>query len=314
MKTTVIATLALALSAAAAPLAGSAKRHVMPRSHRSLARRAEKCESKVGNNNGSVGHNFAAEAPSDNSATLETPAKENKKHKGEHQQNDSAAPASSSSSSAAESQPTENHDNQGNQDHGKDDNKNNGQSGSIGGGWGAGDYAWGNGPDFLKVGDGKFVGSGPRANPKGTFYSLENPAENHGYSKTACGIDNPPDTTPLVAISMDNWRELWSGSSWDAPFCGHHVKVTYKGRSAVATVVDGCASCAYNHIDMSPVLFYYLTGSKEAGDKLGEMKGEDFSWEWIDDAAHTPGTQNFVELPSDGFHWDGAGGAGTKPW
>lgn len=317
MKTTVIATLAFALSAAAAPL-GSTQRHVLPRSHRNLlARRAEKCENKDGNNS-SVGHNFAAEAPVDIAEVLNTGAKENKKkQKGEHKDEDWTSP--SSSSSAAESQPTENGDkqddkhNQGNQDQGNNDDKNNGQSGSVGSGWASGDYSWGSGPDFLKIGnDGKYVGSGPRANAKGTFYSLQNPAENHNYDKTACGTDNPSDTTPLVAMSKDNWKELWQGSSYDAPICGRHVRITYKGRSAVATVNDECATCKYNHIDMSPVLFYYLTDGKQAGDDLGTMDGPEFSWEWVDDAAQAPGS--FTELPSDGFHWDGSGGAGTNPW
>lgn len=289
MKTTVLATLALAFSAAAAPLAGyGSERHILPRTHRShLSRRADKCEKRWGQN-GSAGHNFAAEVPSDAPAQIETPAKENKQ--------EAAAPPATN-------------DNK----HNNNDNKNQGQSGGMGG-WASGQYSYGTGPDFLKVADGKYIGSGPREWAKGTFYSLENPAENHGYTKTACGIDNPPDTTPLVAISMKNWREISGGSTWNAPFCGHHVKVTYKGRSAIATVVDGCATCDYNHIDMSPVLFYYLTGSKEAGDRLGVMQGSDFSWEWVDDGAHTPGVSNFVELPSDGFHWDGAGGAGTSPY
>ncbi|EJT52957.1 riboflavin aldehyde-forming enzyme [Trichosporon asahii var. asahii CBS 2479] len=316
MKTTVIATLALALSAAAAPLASS-QRHVMPhavRTHRNLARRGQKCE------NGTVGHNFAAEAPVDVAEVLDTGAKKNKKQKGEHKQDNWTSPSPSSSSSTAESQPTENGDkhdnNQGNQDQnnqGNNDNKDQGQSGSVGSGWASGDYAWGSGPDFLKIGnDGKYVGSGPRANAKGTFYSLQNPAENHGYDKTACGTDNPSDTTPLVAMSKDNWNELWQGSSYDAPICGRHIRVTYKGRSAIATVNDQCATCKYNHIDMSPVLFYYLTDGKEAGDALGEMKGPEFSWEWVDDAPQAPGS--FTDLPSDGFHWDGSGGAGTNPW
>lgn len=322
MKTTVIATLALALSAAAAPLAGSgSSRHTLPRSmrsHRNLARRGQKCENKNGSNNDAFGLNFAAEAPADAPVELDTGAKENKKHK-EH--------TSSSSWSSAAAQPTENGDNDGDnedkdhgnngQDHGDNgqNQSNNNQGGGSHSGWSVGKYAWGSGPDFLKIHDGKFVGAGPRENPVGTFYSLENPAENHGYKQTACGIDNPPDTTPLVAISTKNWDELWSGSSWDAPFCGHHVRVSYGGRSAVATVVDSCATCEYNHIDMSPILFYYLTDGKEAGDKLGMMTGDKgFTWEWVDDAAHTPGTQNFVELPGDGFHWDGAGGAGTNPW
>lgn len=304
MKTTALATLALALSAAAAPFTGS-ERHVLPRSyrsHRGLARRGAKCEGKNGNNaSSSLGHNFAAEAPADVAVELDTPAKENKKEE------------TPSTSSAAESKPTEdaNKDNHGD----NKDNNNNGQSGGNTG-WSVGEYSWGTGPDFLKIDDGKFVGAGPRKNAVGTFYSLENPAENHGFDKTACGINNPPDTTPLVAISMDNWNEMWGGrSSWDAPFCGHHVRVSYQGRSAVATVVDGCASCEYNHIDMSPALFYYLTDGKKAGDDLGKMyEHTGFTWEWVDDAAHTPGTSNFVELPADGFHWDGAGGAGTSPW
>lgn len=292
MKTSVIATLAFALSAAAAPLASTGNRHLLPRGpRRALHRRGQCDEQPEANKSAATGHNFAAEAPADVPAA---PQKENKKEDKEDKWTESAT--------SEAPKETKNSGNGG------------GQSGSTG------KYSWG-GPDFLKLpssnGQGSHVGFGPRENAKGTFYSLENPAENHGFSKTACGIDNPPDTTPLVAISMDNWRELWGGSTYDAPFCGHHVKVRWEatGREAIATVVDGCATCDYNHIDMSPALFYYLTDSKEAGDKLGMMTADKgFSWEWVNDSADVPGVSNFVELPSDGFHWDGAGGAGTSPY
>ncbi|EJT49051.1 hypothetical protein A1Q1_01882 [Trichosporon asahii var. asahii CBS 2479] len=167
------------------------------------------------------------------------------------------------------------------------------------------DYA-SSGPDWLKLAKpnalGTYASLNTRRGGQATFYSLANPDENHGYDKTACGIDNPPDTYPLVALPMVNWNELWSGDSWDAPFCGHLVRVRYGNRSATAQVLDGCAPCGYNSIDMSPVLFYYLTDGKEKGDKLGILSQEDgFSWEWLDD----PSTQK-QEMPSDGYIYDGS--------
>lgn len=172
------------------------------------------------------------------------------------------------------------------------------------------DYA-SSGPEWLKLARPNALGThaslNTRRGAQATFYSLQNPDENHGYPKTACGVDNPPDTYPLVAIPMVNWNELWSGSTWDAPFCGHLVRVRYGNRSATAQVLDGCAPCGYNSIDMSPSLFYYLTGSKAAGDKLGIMTQEQgFSWEWLDDPA-----KERQELPSDGFHWDGSDPVGS---
>lgn len=168
------------------------------------------------------------------------------------------------------------------------------------------DYA-NSGPDWLKLAKPNALGSyaslNTRKGGQATFYSLHNPDENHGYDKTACGIDNPPDTYPLVALPMVNWNELWSGDSWDAPFCGHLVRVRYGNRSATAQVLDGCAPCGYNSIDMSPVLFYYLTDGKEKGDKLGILDQENgFSWEWLGD----PSTER-QEMPSDGgYIYDGS--------
>lgn len=80
------------------------------------------------------------------------------------------------------------------------------------------------------------------------------------------------------------------------------MRVHYGNRSATAQVLDECAPCGYNSIDMSPVLFYYLTGGKEKGDSLGILSQEDgFSWEWLGD----PSTAR-QELPAGGYHYDGS--------
>lgn len=86
----------------------------------------------------------------------------------------------------------------------------------------------------------------------------------------ACGETNG-DGDAVAAVSA---------AIYDAQnVCGRYIKVSYAkgGRKGEATVrvVDRCANCATNDIDLSPSAFEKVTGDKS----LGRVSG---SWEWAE--------------------------------
>ncbi|GAO13600.1 hypothetical protein UVI_02015280 [Ustilaginoidea virens] len=56
--------------------------------------------------------------------------------------------------------------------------------------------------------------------------------------------------------------------------CGRNIRLHYKGRSVVARVVDRCAGCNDNSVDLSPAAFRAVVG--DLG--LGRVKG---TWEFV---------------------------------
>ncbi|PTB67729.1 hypothetical protein BBK36DRAFT_1116350 [Trichoderma citrinoviride] len=55
--------------------------------------------------------------------------------------------------------------------------------------------------------------------------------------------------------------------------CGRKLRISYQGRSGVVKVVDRCAGCAENDVDLSPAAFKSIIG--DLG--LGRVTA---SWEW----------------------------------
>lgn len=80
----------------------------------------------------------------------------------------------------------------------------------------------------------------------------------------SCGIDSK-GTEPVVAIShivMDRYN---TGNPNNNPMCGKSMTIEYKGKTMDVKIVDRCTGCAENDVDVSPSVFEYLVGSKDAG-------------------------------------------------
>ena len=82
--------------------------------------------------------------------------------------------------------------------------------------------------------------------------------------------------------------DSWPGATLDNPnhnpICNRSLKVSWGGKSAYARVRDRCQSCAMRDLDMSPSLFYALTGKLGYG-RLGNPTINDsppISWEWVE--------------------------------
>ncbi|MGP9019361.1 RlpA-like double-psi beta-barrel domain-containing protein [Streptomyces sp. BR1] len=78
---------------------------------------------------------------------------------------------------------------------------------------------------------------------RATFYST---------GMGACGITNN-DGDFIVALNSAQF-----GSGFPSAQCGKKIKITYKGKSATATITDECPGCPYAGLDMSPALFSHF--------------------------------------------------------
>ncbi|KAG9046377.1 hypothetical protein FS837_004553 [Tulasnella sp. UAMH 9824] len=85
----------------------------------------------------------------------------------------------------------------------------------------------------------------------------------------ACGDYNGPSDY-IVAL---NSHQL-DTSVYPPVQCGRKVRITYEGKSAVATVKDECPGCPFGALDMSKGLFTHFTG---LGTGVFYM-----DWEWTD--------------------------------
>ncbi|KAG8918986.1 hypothetical protein FRC01_001542 [Tulasnella sp. 417] len=85
----------------------------------------------------------------------------------------------------------------------------------------------------------------------------------------ACGDYNSPGDY-IVAL---NSHQL-DTSVYPPVQCGRKVRITYEGKSAVATVKDECPGCPFGALDMSKGLFTHFTG---LGTGVFYM-----NWEWTD--------------------------------
>ncbi|EFQ98836.1 hypothetical protein MGYG_01851 [Nannizzia gypsea CBS 118893] len=68
----------------------------------------------------------------------------------------------------------------------------------------------------------------------------------------ACGTNIDTNGEDAIALPID----LMGPLSNTNPYCGMQVQISYKGKTATATVKDKCAGCTGNNIDMTRFLFY----------------------------------------------------------
>ncbi|EZF28497.1 hypothetical protein H109_03413 [Trichophyton interdigitale MR816] len=68
----------------------------------------------------------------------------------------------------------------------------------------------------------------------------------------ACGTNIDTNGEDAIALPID----LMGPLSNTNPYCGKQVQISYKGKTATATVKDKCAGCTGNNIDMTRFLFY----------------------------------------------------------
>lgn len=94
-----------------------------------------------------------------------------------------------------------------------------------------------------------------------TFYSVS--ADNCGTTST--------DNDFVCAISQPLYNTVANSQSI-SEYCGHMINVTYGSKTIQVKVVDSCASCDSEHIDLSPAAFNAL-----ANPDLGVL---DITWSW----------------------------------
>jgi hypothetical protein len=82
----------------------------------------------------------------------------------------------------------------------------------------------------------------------------------------SCGVTNT-EADPIVAMSA---LQFTGGPN---P-CGKKIRITYGGKTAVATVTDKCPPCKLHSIDVSPAVFNQL-----ASPDIGRAKN--VKWEFI---------------------------------
>ncbi|CCX34952.1 RlpA-like double-psi beta-barrel-protein domain-containing protein-containing protein [Pyronema domesticum] len=88
----------------------------------------------------------------------------------------------------------------------------------------------------------------------------------------SCGGHNSI-SDDIVAISHKIMEPLDGGNPNSNPICGRQIKVSYKGKSLIATVVDKCMGCAPEKIDLSQGAFEKLSPIDPGVIKV--------SWEWL---------------------------------
>ncbi|KAK8085865.1 RlpA-like double-psi beta-barrel-protein domain-containing protein-containing protein [Apiospora hydei] len=77
----------------------------------------------------------------------------------------------------------------------------------------------------------------------------------------ACGQTNN-NNDAIVALPSSFFT---AGNPNLDPVCNRNIRITYQGKSKTAKVVDKCAGCAGNSIDVTPSVFTALVGGLGAG-------------------------------------------------
>lgn len=94
-----------------------------------------------------------------------------------------------------------------------------------------------------------------------TFYSVS--ADNCGTTST--------DNDFVCAISQQLYNTVANSESI-SEYCGHMINITYGSKTIQVKVVDSCASCDSEHLDLSPAAFNSLANAD-----LGVI---DIKWSW----------------------------------
>ncbi|KAL9932952.1 hypothetical protein V8E36_008207 [Tilletia maclaganii] len=125
---------------------------------------------------------------------------------------------------------------------------------------------------------------GPFLGVKGTWYKLETGEVDCGGYYT--------HADHVVALNQDQYGNLDSRS----PYCGHKIRITANGKSALATIVDACPkspkNCHWGALDMSKGLFSHF-----ADLSVGEL---DISWHLVD--GDKPGSHGEAKPPPHSSH------------
>ncbi|KAI8975211.1 hypothetical protein BDF20DRAFT_836634 [Mycotypha africana] len=89
--------------------------------------------------------------------------------------------------------------------------------------------------------------------------------ESQGGPIDACTGSSISSHDRIVALNADQYGDEDSKSSW----CGKHIRVCGDKGCASAKIVDLCPECGYGDLDLTPVLFKEVVGSKDQG--VGEI-------------------------------------------
>ncbi|KAG8933259.1 hypothetical protein FRC02_012245 [Tulasnella sp. 418] len=84
----------------------------------------------------------------------------------------------------------------------------------------------------------------------------------------ACGIYNQPGDY-IVALNSAQY-----GGGYPGPQCFKSIRITARGKSAVAQITDECPTCGYGDLDFSQGLFEHFANTNEGVFQM--------SWEFID--------------------------------
>ena len=97
----------------------------------------------------------------------------------------------------------------------------------------------------------------------------------------SCG-DHHTEDDMIVAISIERQNEVKNAhkqlNNNKNPVCGAKIKVTNpeNGNTAIVTVVDTCASCKRDDLDLTPKAYNQLTNNDVSA---GRIK---INWQWVD--------------------------------
>ncbi|KAF1802096.1 hypothetical protein V8B55DRAFT_1476934 [Mucor lusitanicus] len=90
-----------------------------------------------------------------------------------------------------------------------------------------------------------------------TWYS---PKKNGG-TQAACGGKKISDDSEIVALNAPQYGKMSEDSDW----CGKEIEITGPKGTTKATILDACPECSHGDLDLTPVLFERVCGSKGKG-------------------------------------------------
>uniref|UniRef100_A0A8H7Y0E9 Uncharacterized protein n=1 Tax=Psilocybe cubensis TaxID=181762 RepID=A0A8H7Y0E9_PSICU len=96
----------------------------------------------------------------------------------------------------------------------------------------------------------------------------------------ACGKTNV-NSDFIVALNSEQF-----GSGYPGTHCFKPITLTYKGKTATATIMDSCPGCPYGGLDLSRGLFKYFA-SEDEGIIYGDWSFADSAQEAITTSKHT---------------------------
>ncbi|KAF7323730.1 hypothetical protein MKEN_00593900 [Mycena kentingensis (nom. inval.)] len=98
-----------------------------------------------------------------------------------------------------------------------------------------------------------------------------------GENTGACGQYHS-DSEYVVALPKVNWE--------GGKYCNKQVRISARGQTATATIVDECEGCPDHALDFSQSLFGHFVGGEQNNFNVGVMTG---SWEFVDGSGSSSG-------------------------